>query len=250
MDRIVRVASAGCAVVEEDVTPGRIVGEVAVFEIGAGRAGVRELAGEARERVSHDLATGLSHLAEAPASERRAEYGEAVNLLKQAVEREVIGFESMRRFADPNARKLLDSLVSDMRLTGNNHRGRIDEWFVALGEKKASVPLSEKEKALSAYKAQSNGELPDMVQTNLTTLSRLNTQVDLLDERENRLSDRRDQLARQLSEIDPGVNSADVGAAEMTRLRQQLAELKTKYKDKHPAVIQVREQMEALAQTL
>ena len=108
------------------------------------------IAGEARERVAHDLATGLSHLAEAPADQRRAAYADAANLLKQAVDREIAGIESMRRFADPNARKLLDSLVSDMRLTGSNHRGRIDEWFAALGEKKASVTLSEKEKALAS----------------------------------------------------------------------------------------------------
>jgi hypothetical protein len=55
----------------------------------------------------------------------------------------------MRRFANPDGRKLLDSLISDLRLTGSNHRGRIDEWFSALGEKKAPATLSDKEKALS-----------------------------------------------------------------------------------------------------
>jgi hypothetical protein len=107
------------------------------------------IAGEARERISHDLATGLSHLAEASPEQRHTAHAEAVNLLNQSVEREIIGIESIRRFADPNARKLLDSLISDLRLTGSNHRGRIDEWMAVLGEKKTSIVISEKEKELS-----------------------------------------------------------------------------------------------------
>jgi hypothetical protein len=107
------------------------------------------IAGEARERLSHDLATGLSHLAEAPAEQRRAAYEEAVNLLKQSVDREIGGIETMRRYANADGRRLLDSLVSDLRLTGSNHRGRIDEWHTTLGEKKAPTTLSDKEKAMS-----------------------------------------------------------------------------------------------------
>jgi hypothetical protein len=107
------------------------------------------IAGEARERLSHDLATGLSRLAEAPAEKRRAAYDEALNLLKQSVQREITGIESMRRFANADGRKLLDSLVSDMRLTGSNHRGRIDEWYTMLGGKLAPAVFSDREKAMS-----------------------------------------------------------------------------------------------------
>jgi hypothetical protein len=55
----------------------------------------------------------------------------------------------MRRFADADGRKLLDSLISDMRLTGINHHGRIEEWFTSLGEKKGPSTLPDKEKELS-----------------------------------------------------------------------------------------------------
>ena len=122
--------------------------------------------------------------------------------------------------------------------------------FLTTALAEAKTRLEDQEKRLSAYKEKSNGELPEQVESNLSTLTRLNSQMDAAEDRETRLLDRRDQLAKQMSEIDPGVNSADVGVAEMARLRQQLAELKTKYKDKHPAVIQVREQMEALARRL
>ncbi|HET8947400.1 MAG TPA: GNVR domain-containing protein [Candidatus Polarisedimenticolia bacterium] len=114
----------------------------------------------------------------------------------------------------------------------------------------AKTKLEEQEKRLSAYKEKSNGELPEQMEGNLSTLTRLSSQIASAEERENRLNDRRDQLSRQVASIDPGVANADVGVAEMERLRAQLAELKTKYKDKHPAVVQVREQMEALARRL
>jgi hypothetical protein len=73
-----------------------------------------------------------------------------MNLLKQSVQREIAGIESMRRFANPAGGKLLDSLISDIRLTRVNHTRRIDEWFMALGEKKASRPLTEREQAMTS----------------------------------------------------------------------------------------------------
>ncbi|MGD0921211.1 MAG: M28 family metallopeptidase [Terriglobia bacterium] len=108
------------------------------------------MAGEARERIAHDLATGLSRMAQAPAAERRAAYDDASNLLAQAVTREVQGLESLRRFSDAASRKLLDSLLADLRLTEVNHRQRIEEWHTALGGKKSPATLDEREKALAA----------------------------------------------------------------------------------------------------
>ena len=139
-------------------------------------------------------------------------------------------------------------IKENVRARARQEGNAADFLTTALAE--AKTRLEEQEKKLSGYKEKSNGELPEQVESNLSTLTRLNTQIASAEDREQRLEDRRDQLAKQISEIDPGVNSADVGVAEMTRLRQQLAELKTKYKDKHPAVIQVREQMEALARRL
>lgn len=108
------------------------------------------MAGEARERISHDLATGLSRLAQAPAAERGAAYDDALNLLGQAVARETAGLESLRKFADARSLKLLDSLIGDLKLTELNHRKRIEEWSLALGAKRAPLVQSEGEAALAA----------------------------------------------------------------------------------------------------
>jgi len=107
------------------------------------------LAGAARERLAHDLATGLARMAQAPAAERRAAYDDALNLLAQAVAREIFGLESLRRFSDATSRKLLDSFIADFRLTEVNHRRRIEEWYAALGGQKSPPTLDEREKALA-----------------------------------------------------------------------------------------------------
>lgn len=108
------------------------------------------MAGEARERISHDLATGLTRLAEGPADKQRAAYEDALNLLSQAVAREIAGLESLRRFADASGRKLLDNTLADFKLTENNHRGRIEEWYASLGGKRGPLALDDREKALAA----------------------------------------------------------------------------------------------------
>jgi hypothetical protein len=108
------------------------------------------MAGEARKRISHDLATDLARLAAAPEARRDAAYRDALNLLAQSVERERAGLGSLRRFADPRSQKLLDSLLADLTLTEVNHRKRIEEWSLALGGPKSLPALSEPEKALAA----------------------------------------------------------------------------------------------------
>ena len=149
------------------------------------------MAGEARERLSHDLAIGLSRLAQVPRiggtavgtdvsqTERAqtegdqtqqerlaAAFEDAMNLLHQAELREVAGFESVRRFAAPNIQKLLQSIEEDMKLTEVNHRKRIEEWYRALGGTKPLGALSEKERALASRVPKNAGTLGEYLRHN------------------------------------------------------------------------------------
>jgi hypothetical protein len=110
---------------------------------------VAVMAGEARERISHDLATGLARMAEAPPAERAAAYQDAVSLLSAAHDREVAGLESARRFLPPAFTKFLDSLIAGLKLTEVNHRRRIAEWYQALSGDKTLPKLSARELALA-----------------------------------------------------------------------------------------------------
>jgi peptidase M28-like protein len=145
------------------------------------------MAGEARERISHDLAIGLSRLAEAAsgaggvadspkkappaqptpvAGSVRAAFEDAMNLLDQAELREVAGFESLRRFSTPRIEKLLASLEEDMKLTEVNHRRRIEEWYRALGGTKAPAALGEKERAAASRVPRNVGTLGEYLKHN------------------------------------------------------------------------------------
>ena len=107
------------------------------------------MAGEARERISHDLAIGLARLAAAPEADRHAAYQDALNLLAQAVARESAGLDSVKKYAGPANRKLLESLTADFKLTELNHRQRIEEWCQSLGGRKSPSPADEREKVLA-----------------------------------------------------------------------------------------------------
>src|SRR5437667_9473533 len=127
------------------------------------------MAGEARERLSHDLAVGLSRLAQtasttgrSPAqavAEKAAAFDDAMSLLGQAELREVAGFESLRRFIGPTMQTLLESLTQDLKLTELNHRKRIEEWYRALGGARSTASLSDKERALAAQVPKNAGAL-------------------------------------------------------------------------------------------
>src|SRR2546425_3340432 len=84
---------------------------------------VAVMAGEARERISHDLATGLSMMARAPSTasgdERHAAYKDALNLLEHAQLRKAAGLESVRRFVGGGINKPPHSPVGKPKLTGN-----------------------------------------------------------------------------------------------------------------------------------
>src|SRR5581483_3468733 len=108
------------------------------------------IAGEARERISHDLSIGLSRLARAQAADRDAAYQDALELLRQAVDREITGLESLERFTGDSSRKLLDSLIEDLKLTEVNHRKRIEEWYRALGGEKTRWDEDERERDCAA----------------------------------------------------------------------------------------------------
>ncbi len=119
------------------------------------------MAGEARERISRDLSIGLARMAQARPAQRRATYEDALNLLAQSERREAEGIESARRFAGEDIRKLLESIIEDLKLTELNHRKRIDEWYQALGGTKSPAGLSEKEKAAASKVPKNVGTIGD-----------------------------------------------------------------------------------------
>jgi polysaccharide chain length determinant protein (PEP-CTERM system associated) len=111
--------------------------------------------------------------------------------------------------------------------------------------------LDEQERRVSVFKMRHIGELPQQVEANLSILSRLNTQLQLNGEKQMRIMERRDALARQLG--DPGAPAAsdpDAASARLARLKQELSELRTRFSDKYPDVARLKAEIAALEDQL
>src|SRR5437879_6981731 len=118
--------------------------------------------------------------------------------------------------------------------------------------------LDQEERRLSEFKESHIGELPEQMEANLATLQRLNTEMRLNKENQMRALDRmeRMRLARQLAEARASVpdggggpvpgGDAEALAARLSRLNQELMELRTRFSEKYPDVIRVKAEIAAL----
>jgi len=112
--------------------------------------------------------------------------------------------------------------------------------------------LEEVEKKLGDYRKKYMGELPEQLDTNLRVLDRLQLQ---LNERQANLQDAKNRLLLLDKQIEDNKNlqATGVGAASETgqpltlaQLRQQLADLRASYTDRHPDVLRLKRQIEDL----
>ena len=112
--------------------------------------------------------------------------------------------------------------------------------------------LDAQERRASEFNLSHIGELPQQVSANLASLERLNTQLRLNGENQVRAMDRRERLERQLTELAsaPATIAADQANAsvpeQLTKLKQQLEQLRKKYTDQYPEVIRVQAELEDL----
>jgi polysaccharide chain length determinant protein (PEP-CTERM system associated) len=119
--------------------------------------------------------------------------------------------------------------------------------------------LQTQERTITAYKEKNLGELPEQKDVNLRTLERLQQQLQLAHENNRRATERRQMLTNALGEIDttvamtatpsaagPTVTPADTAAARLNLLRQELAMTQSRFSDRYPDVLQLKEQILAL----
>lgn len=112
------------------------------------------------------------------------------------------------------------------------------------------VRLEEVEKQLGDYRKKYMGELPEQLDTNLRVLDRLQLQ---LNERQANLQEAKNRLLLLDNQIEANKNLQAAGVTPATgtgqpltlaQLKQQLADLKASYTDRHPDVIRLKRQIE------
>ena len=93
------------------------------------------------------------------------------------------------------------------------------------------------------------GRLPEQMSANLATLQRLQLEQQSLDQTIRSAEERVDRLEASRSGPEGVRDSPAPLEAEITRLRNQLASLRTKYTDEHPDVKAVQAQLEVLTRS-
>src|SRR5262249_27154192 len=117
--------------------------------------------------------------------------------------------------------------------------------------------LDQQERNVSEFKRRYLGELPQQMEANLATLERLQMQLRLNADGQPRAQERRSFLSAQLNEAGSlgftgpgGVAVPESGPARLARLQQTLAELRSRYSDKYPDVVQTQQEIAALTREL
>jgi len=114
----------------------------------------------------------------------------------------------------------------------------------------AKQELDAQEARTSQFKLSHIGELPEQIEANLASLDRLNVQLRLNAENQIRVTDRRERLEKQLA--DAGVVApvlpppSSPRAAQLAKLRQEIADLRRQFTDEYPDVVRARAELAAL----
>jgi polysaccharide chain length determinant protein (PEP-CTERM system associated) len=118
--------------------------------------------------------------------------------------------------------------------------------------------LKTQEQRITEYKEKNIGELPEQRDTNVRTMERLQQQLQLASENNRRANERKQLLTDSLGQFDmtsglvagpgagPNITPADTAAARLNLLRQELAVMQTKFHERYPDVIQMKDQIRIL----
>ena len=117
----------------------------------------------------------------------------------------------------------------------------------------AKADLEVKEKAISLFKQEHMGELPQQIEANLRTLDRLQAEMTAQSETENNLNTRLASIDKELKEYEESETLASVprrrGDPRLARLKElerSLFALTAKYKDNYPDIFEIRQEIKRL----
>ena len=118
--------------------------------------------------------------------------------------------------------------------------------------------LQNQERRVAEFKERNMGELPEQREANLRTLDRLQQQLQSAQETLRRANERRQLLTQTLAEVDqsnstvsgpagtPNPSPAEAAAARLSVLKQELTQMQSRYNDKYPDVVALKDQIRAL----
>jgi succinoglycan biosynthesis transport protein ExoP len=111
--------------------------------------------------------------------------------------------------------------------------------------------LDEQERVVSDFKKRYLGELPQQLDVNLATIERLSAQLRSNGDNQMRAIERRDAMLKQLADAGELTGTGpDAMADQLAKLNQELRQLRTRYSEKYPDVVRVKEEIAVLEREL
>jgi len=117
----------------------------------------------------------------------------------------------------------------------------------------AKAELEAKEKAISLFKQEHMGELPQQIDANLRTLDRLQAEMTAQSDAEHNLNTRLASIDKELKEYEESETLSSVprrrGDPRLARLKElerSLFALTAKYKDNYPDIVEIRQEIKRL----
>ena len=168
-----------------------------------------------------------------------------------ARQRAGIAFTISYRGSEPQAVALVTNTLASFYIEENlkarerQATGTSEFLRVQVAETKKRMDAQERE--LGEFKAKNLGELPQFMESNIATLERLHTQLRLNGDSQVRVLERRDALARAEGDVPSGAaGGPELAGDQIIRLKRELAQLRTQFKDSYPDVARVKAEIAAL----
>ena len=139
--------------------------------------------------------------------------------------------------------RLADLYVAENNRIRSRQANQTTE-FLKVQLDSAKAKLDEHERQINAYRESRLGELPEQQSANLATLERLNAQLRMNSDHQLRTMERRRELTLRLD--DEGYAGPGSNSMRLSRLRTELADLRTRYSEAHPDVIRVQAEIDGL----
>src|SRR6266852_1324461 len=188
----------------------------------------------------------------------------SMELKGQAVREATVFFTISYQGSDPGTvsriTNTLASFYNDENVKARERQAIDTTEFlkVQLGETKKR--LDELEQRVSAFKRRHLGELPQQMETNLSTLEHLHAQLRQNADSQTRTNERRQTLSSQLAEAEASLTGAGPGApfaspelreaARLAQKKEDLARLRIQFNDNYPDVALLAAEVAALEREL
>jgi polysaccharide chain length determinant protein (PEP-CTERM system associated) len=174
----------------------------------------------------------------------------------------LVAFSIAYRALDPAVAVTVANRLAELYVEENMHareaQAARSSEFLDMQMAEVRQQLQEQERRVAEYKERHLGELPEQRDTNLRTLERLQQQLQFAQENQRRANERRQLLARTLSEIDqtssrpppapaePDISLDRAGAGRLILLRRELEDTLRTRGEQHPQVASLQAQIAAL----